>query len=124
MSAGADDYVRKPFDHDELLARVRVGVRTRFLQRELAERVRLTTVLEMAGSVAHEIGNPLTAASLLVTSLRQNARITSDPAASQDLASLSSELERIEALVRRAQSITAASSSPYVDHLSIIQLRT
>lgn len=39
LNAGADDYVIKPFDHDELRARVAVGVRVLTLQLKLAERV-------------------------------------------------------------------------------------
>ena len=40
LQAGADDYVAKPFDHDELRARLQVGVRMVNLQRALADRVR------------------------------------------------------------------------------------
>src|ERR1043166_6167725 len=34
LDAGAADYVTKPFDDQELLARVRVGIRTRELQKQ------------------------------------------------------------------------------------------
>jgi CheY-like chemotaxis protein len=45
LEAGADDYVTKPFDAQELQARVHVGSRVIELQRELAQRV---TELEAA----------------------------------------------------------------------------
>lgn len=39
LDAGADDYIVKPFDAEELRARVQVGIRVATLQESLAERV-------------------------------------------------------------------------------------
>ena len=39
LASGADDYVRKPFDWSELIARIKVGVRVSLLQRQLDEKV-------------------------------------------------------------------------------------
>jgi CheY-like chemotaxis protein len=40
LRAGADDYITKPFDHEELRARLQVGVRVLSLQRKLADQVK------------------------------------------------------------------------------------
>ena len=49
LDAGADDYVTKPFNQEELRARVQVGLRIVELQNQLAERV-----TQLEASIARE----------------------------------------------------------------------
>ncbi len=123
LDAGADDYITKPFQVSDLLSRVRVGVRTRKLQRKLAQQVKMNTVLQMAGAIAHEIGNPLTAIRLIQHNILQKPALTADPSLAEDLKNLAIALDRIETLVREAQSVTSLNSIPYVGDLRITKLR-
>ena len=66
LSAGADDYVTKPVNADELEARFSVGIRNLALRRRIHElneqrliAERLVTVAQLASGAAHEINNPL-----------------------------------------------------------------
>ena len=51
LSAGADDYLTKPFDEDELLARIRVGMRLVDLQRQIEAKNRLLEELALTDAL-------------------------------------------------------------------------
>jgi len=122
MEAGADDYLVKPFDRKELHARLHVGLRTMRLQRRVAEQARQKTVMEMAVAVAHEIANPLATAFLLHQRISKSPVVQETQHLKEDLELIGKQLQRIETLVRKAQSIETVVSVPYAKNITMIDL--
>ncbi len=112
LDAGADDYLVKPFNIEELFARIRSGLRFRALEERIAEETKRTTVLEMALSVADKIGNPIAAAKLYVQLLRDNPKISKSDDASGTMNSLEELLNEALRLIDQFQSIKTPQSIP------------
>jgi signal transduction histidine kinase len=110
LQAGADDFVRKPFDRDELRARLNVGVRIVGLQEELADKVRMLesalsgaqkmeAVGRFAGGVAHDFNNLLTV--VLGTCDIIGLRHQPGPRLAEQLHTITAAAERGVALTRQ-----------------------
>lgn len=104
LEAGADDYIAKPFDNQELRARINVGRRMIELQNKLQEREKFQGVLEMAGAVCHELNQPLQVVNgwseMLLWQVDE-----SDPKFAM-LNDIKAGVDRIGALTRKIMSIT------------------
>lgn len=116
LNAGADDFVAKPWNNEELRARINVGHRMLSLQELAAKRQKLQGVLEMAGAVCHELNQPLQVAmgyaDMLLLDLDQN-----DPKKEQ-LQRIVESVEKMGELTRKIMNITDSGSISYIEGYS------
>lgn len=70
LDFGADDFLVKPIENQELLARIRSGVRIYNLQNELKNIEHSKALIEMACTIGHKINNPLSSLSVSIENLR------------------------------------------------------
>ena len=61
FSVGAADYIEKPYDPAELLARVATHLEIKFSREQIKKDSKLKATLKAHGILAHEVYNPLTA---------------------------------------------------------------
>jgi len=118
LRAGADDYVTKPWEPDELQARLQVGARVIELQDNLVKSERHRALAQTAGAAAHEINQPLTVimgnAELLLMTMDED-----DPNRSQ-IETFRKAGKRISEIVTKMASIQQFVTKPYVKGKEIV----
>ncbi len=111
LEAGADDYISKPFDNNELRARINAGRRIVELQASLVEKEKLQGVIEMAGAVCHELNQPMQVISgrseLLLASLDDNH-------VKDDIKTIQSQVMRLGKITRKLNGVTSYKTKNYL----------
>ncbi|MEA5467251.1 sensor histidine kinase [Spirulina sp. 06S082] len=59
LQIGGVDYITKPFDCAELLARIQVHINLKKAQLQLIQESKLSTLGELVAGIAHEVNNPI-----------------------------------------------------------------
>lgn len=124
LEAGADDYLPKPFEIPELLARVKAQLRLRELQERLVAMEKKATIAQMIITLSHEINNPLTSI-LWHAQLIQEwlAKVPSvDENVWNSLRVLDQEANRIKKVIDRLQSLKEPVIKEYVSGVEMIDL--
>ncbi|MCA9431638.1 MAG: hypothetical protein KC940_14095, partial [Candidatus Omnitrophica bacterium] len=121
----ADDYITKPCHHEELIARIRSGVRIRALQKELLSMEKRMSILQLATAAGHEINNPLTGVFGYLDLIRDGI----ESGLERDelinfLDKVSVQTERIRNIVTNLMTIKEIQVKPYLGNQSMIDLHT
>jgi DNA-binding response OmpR family regulator len=107
LKVGADDYLTKPFDAHELLARIRAQLRVKKLQEKVIEAEKMATIANVAITLSGEINDPLASIVRHAQSLQE--RLEGSKNIPQDvlisLEAIGEAAHRIEGIVERLHSI-------------------
>jgi len=121
LDAGADDYLPKPFNPEELLARVRTQLRIKDLQEQLLEAEQQKVVGQLAGAAAHEINQPLTILMGYAEMLLK--MVEGEPELAGRVKAILQSADEIAGVVKRIQRLRGYRTKPYVDQSHIVDLQ-
>ena len=112
LGAGANDYIVKPFDQDELRARVEVGRRVIELQNSLIEKEKLKGIVEIAGAICHELNQPMQVVlghtELLMMDVPEDAPLYASVEA------IKAQIERMGSITQKLMTITQYKTKDYL----------
>ncbi|KUO61069.1 hypothetical protein APF79_13015 [bacterium BRH_c32] len=121
LDIGADDFLVKPIENQELLARIRSGVRIFNLQSELRNIEHSKAVIEMACTIGHKINNPLSSLVLSLKSIENELNDSERAKVSDDLKTISDSAERISKFVQELIHLQNPKVVDYTDENRMIK---
>jgi len=120
FESGGSDYVRKPVNKIELLARIKSGLTQRKLVERLIEKEKLEGVMEMAGAVCHEMNQPLQVVSGYSELLLMD--IPPDSPAYANMKKIKAQVGRMGEITRKLMGITRYETRHYIRDTKIIDI--
>jgi len=120
FASGGNDYLRKPINKIELLARLRTTLHKQNLLKQIMEDEKMRGVLEMAGAVCHELNQPLQIILGYSELLLNNP--SPDQQTREQIQLISKEVVRIAKIIQNLTNITTYKNKDYIGSRKIIDI--
>jgi CheY-like chemotaxis protein len=121
FESGGTDYVCKPVNKIELLARVKSVLHHKKLEKKLLEEEKLSGVLEMAGAICHELNQPMQVVSgyseLLMMDMEDK-----DKLAYSYIKMVKEQADKMGSITRKLMRITKYETQDYIEGGKIIDI--
>ncbi|MGK9367358.1 response regulator [Melioribacter sp. Ez-97] len=121
LDIGADDFLVKPVENQELLARIRSGIRIYNLQNELKNAEHSKAVVDLACTIGHKINNPLSSLMLSLKSIENELNDESKSKLADDLKVMKESVERINKFVQQLIYLKNPQVIDYIDENRMIK---
>lgn len=123
LDVGADDFLLKPTENQELLARIRSGIRIYNLQDQLKKSEREIALLEMAATIGHNLNNPLGSLKLFVADLASEIKDGNKTNFDEEFALINESIDRISLLAKDLSKLKDPTSEIYASDAKMIKLK-
>lgn len=122
LDTGADDFLVKPTDNQELLARIRTGIRITKLQEELKKAEHSKALVELASTAGHKINNPLLSIILSVDNIKSALDEDALKKIGDDLEIISEATSRINETVKLLMNLKDPKLTAYAEDTQMLDL--
>jgi len=122
LDVGADDFLLKPTENQELLARIRSGIRIYNLQAELKHSEREKALLQMAATIGHNLNNPLGSLKLFISDLKAQFLENKENEYEEDFELIEEAIERISDLAKDLSKLKDPTTEDYTSDTKMIKL--
>ncbi len=123
LDVGADDFLLKPTENQELLARIRSGIRIFNLQDQLKKTEREIALLEMAATIGHNRNNPLGSLKLFVSDLASEIKEKEKTNYDEEFELINEAIDRISILAKDLSKLKDPTSEIYASDAKMIKLK-
>lgn len=121
LDVGADDFLMKPIENQELVARIKSGIRIFNLQKELKAIEHSKAVIELACTIGHKINNPLSSLKIAMSNLQETITEKSLDSSEEDFEIMQQAIERIQTFVNQLTKLENPEVINYTDSSKMIK---